>query len=286
MPKFPIVDSHVHLYDPAVLPYSWMKNRPKLNRRYDLSDFDRARGPVEVEKIVFAEVWTDMWGGHVEEAKWVAALAREDKRLAGIVAAAPVEHGSRVAKDLEALTAIPGVVGIRRLIEVEADGGFCLEPGFIEGVRLLPKFGLSFDICVKHWQFVFALELARRCPEVTFILDHIGKPGIRHGLWEPWKSQMREMARLPNVFCKVSGVITEADHAHWTKEEVKPYVAHTIECFGFDRSMYGSDWTVSELTHEYPAWVAILDEVVAGASAEEQRKLWHDNAIRIYRLPK
>ena len=95
----------------------------------------------------------------------------------------------------------------------------------------------------------------------------------------------RELARLPNVSCKISGVITEADHAHWTKEEVKPYVAHAIECFGFDRSMYGSDWTVSELTHEYPTWVAILDEVVAGASAEEQRRLWRDNAIRIYRLP-
>jgi L-fuconolactonase len=120
---------------------------------------------------------------------------------------------------------------------------------------------------------------------VTFVLDHIGKPGIKHGLREPWWGQMRALAKLPNVVCKVSGVITEADHAAWTKAQVKPYVAHAIDCFGFDRVMYGSDWTVSELTHAYPAWVEILDEVVAGSSAAEIRKLYRDNAIRIYRLP-
>jgi L-fuconolactonase len=116
------------------------------------------------------------------------------------------------------------------------------------------------------------------------VLDHIGKPGIKHGLREPWWSQMRELARLPNVVCKVSGVITEADHGTWTKEQVKPYVAHAIECFGFERVMYGSDWTVSELTHPYPTWVEILDEVVAGVNKADIRKLYRDNAIRIYRL--
>jgi L-fuconolactonase len=92
------------------------------------------------------------------------------------------------------------------------------------------------------------------------------------------------MAALPNVVCKVSGVITEADHAGWRKEEVKPYIAHVIEAFGFDRVMYGSDWTVSSLTHAYPVFVEILDEVVAGASEAERRKLYRDTAIRVYRL--
>ncbi|HET6222262.1 MAG TPA: amidohydrolase family protein, partial [Dongiaceae bacterium] len=156
--------------------------------------------------------------------------------------------------------------------------------GFIAGVKLIGRHGLTFDICVKHWALVFAIELARRCPEVSFILDHIGKPGIKHGLKEPWWGQMRELAQLSNVVCKISGAITEADHGAWTKEQVKPYVAHAIDCFGFERVMYGSDWTVSELTHAYPTWVEILDEVAAGASATERRKLYRDNAIRIYRL--
>ncbi|MFI5015662.1 MAG: amidohydrolase family protein [Hyphomicrobiales bacterium] len=283
MPDFAIVDSHVHLYDIDRLRYGWLDGVPKLKRTFLLDDFDRARGKVEVDKIVFAEVAVDP-GLHLREADLIQALADKDARLAGMVAHAPLEKGRAVEADLLALKKHRVLRGIRRLIETERDPSFCLEPRFIEAVKLLPKHGLSFDICVKHWALVYGLELAKRCPEVSFILDHIGKPGIRHGLREPWWGQIREMAALPNVACKVSGVITEADHAHWTKEEVKPYIAHVIEAFGFDRVMYGSDWTVSELTHPYPAFVDILDEVVKGASDAERRKLYRDTAMRVYRL--
>ena len=283
MPAFPIIDSHVHLYDVDRLRYSWLKNVPKINRTYLLPDFDAARGPVEVDKIVFAEVWVDP-GLHLDEAAFVQELADKDSRLQGMVAHAPVEKGAEVEADLEKLARFPTFRGIRRLIEIEHNPGICLEPGFIEGVKTVGRHNLPFDICVKHWAMVFALELVRRCPEVQFVLDHIGKPGIRHGLWEPWKSQIRELAGLPNVVVKISGVITEADHEHWTKDQVKPYVAHVIECFGFDRVMYGSDWTVAELTHRYPDWVAIVDEVIQGCSEAEARKLYRDTASRIYRL--
>lgn len=283
MPSFPIVDSHVHLYDPAQLRYSWLKRVPRIDRRYDLADFDRCRAEVAVDKIVFAEVWVDP-GLHIEEAAWVQRLALADPRLCGMVAHAPLDKGAAVAADLDKLKAFPILRGIRRLIEIEADPSFCLEPGFLEGVRLLPKYGLTFDICVKHWAMVFALELVRRCPDVQFVLDHIGKPGIRQGLREPWWSQIRELARMPNVVVKLSGVITEADHAHWTKDEVVPYVAHVLDCFGFDRCMYGSDWTVSELTHQYPQWVQILDEVIHGCSEAEARHLYCGTAERVYRL--
>lgn len=285
MPSFPIVDSHVHLYDPAHLRYGWLKRVPKIDRRYDLGDLDRCRGPVEVDTIVFAEVAVDA-GLHLDEAAWVQTLADGDLRLKGMVAHAPMEKGAAVVEaDLERLAGNRILKGIRRLIETEpADPGFCLEPGFVEAVRLLPRHGLPFDICVKHWQLVFGMELVRRCPDVSFVLDHIGKPGIKHGLWEPWKTQIRELSRMPNVVVKVSGVITEADHQAWTKEQVTPYVEHVIDCFGFDRVMYGSDWTVSELTHAYPEWVAILDEVTAGASDEEKRRFWRENAIGTYRL--
>lgn len=283
MPDFAIVDAHVHLYDTNRLRYGWLAGKPKLNRPYGLADFDRARGPVAVEGIVFTEVWVDP-GLHLDEAAWVQGLADADARLKGIVAHAPVEKGAAVAADLEQLRRNRALRGIRRLIEIEADPSFCLEPGFLEGLKVLERFDLPFDICVKHWGLVFGIELARRCPNVRFVLDHIGKPGIRHGLVEPWKSQLRELARLPNVECKMSGVITEADHQHWTSEQLKPYLAHVIDCFGFDRLMFGSDWTVSELTHEYPVWVEILDDTLSGCSADELQNFWRRNATRFYRL--
>lgn len=283
MPSFPVVDGHVHLYDPTWLRYPWLKRAPKIDRRHDLADFDRCRAQVEVDKLVFAEVWVDE-GLHLAEAAWVQDLADADPRLAGIVAHAPLEKGAAVAADLDRLAENRSLRGVRRLIEIETDQSFCLEPGFLAGLRLLGERGLPFDVCVKHWGLVFALELARRCPDVRFVLDHIGKPGIRHGLVEPWKGQIRELARLPNVVCKVSGVITEADHRGWRKEQVRPYVEHALECFGFGRAMYGSDWTVSELTHAYPDWVAILDEITAGCSEDERRRFWRGTAIETYRL--
>jgi L-fuconolactonase len=248
-----------------------------------LEDFDAARGPVEVDKLVFAEVAVDP-GKHIDEAAFVQKMADRDPRLAGMVAHLPLEKGVAVEADIERLKQFRTLRGIRRLIETERNPAFCLEPDFLAALRLLPRHGLTFDICVKGFAMTYAIELVKRCPDVSFVLDHIGKPDIKNGLREPWWSQIRELARLPNVVCKVSGVITEADHARWKPQEVKPYVAHVIECFGFDRIMYGSDWTVSELTHPYPQWVQILDDVVTGASLQERRKLYRDTAIRIYRL--
>ncbi len=285
MPNFPITDSHVHLYDPEHLSYAWMREQPILNRRYDLSDFDKARADVEVERIVFVEVNVDMWGGHIDEAAWVSDLAKDDQRLQGIVAAAPIENGDAVEADLEKLKAFPLVKSIRRLIEREPNTpGFCTRPDFVKGVQLCGKHDLAFDLCIKHWQMADAIELCRQVPGTRIVLDHIGKPGIKDGLTEPWMSQLKELASMDHVHCKISGVITEADHQNWHKDQLKPYIDHVIACFGFDRVMYGSDWTVSELTHKYPTWVEILDEFTSSASEVERKKFFHENAIAFYRL--
>ena len=283
MPDFAIVDAHVHLYDVKRLSYGWLAGVPKINRTYLLDDFDKARGKVDVDKIVFAEVAVDH-GLHLEEASFIQNLADSDPRLCGIVAHLPLEKGLAVEPDILKLKGLRNVRGIRRLIETERNPAFCLEPQFLAALRLLPKHGLSFDICIKHWAMVYAIELVKRCPEVSFVLDHVGKPDIRNGLRQPWWGQLKELSRYPNVVCKVSGVITEADHTAWTAEQVKPYVAHVIDSFGFDRVMYGSDWTVSELTHDYPAWVEIIDDIIEGASQTELRKLYRETAIRTYRL--
>ena len=177
------------------------------------------------------------------------------------------------------------VKAVRRLIEFEPDVDFCLQPGFVEGVKLLAKYDLSFDICVKHFQLANAVELVRRCPDVRFVLDHIGKPPIRAGQFDPWRDDLRALAALPNVCCKISGVVTEADHDNWSREQLRPYLDHAIDAFGIDRVMFGSDWPVSELTHRYEEWVDIVEWTMSGSSEGEMRKLFRDNAISFYRLP-
>lgn len=284
MPSFPIIDSHVHLYDTARLSYPWLANVPAIAHSHLPADFDRARGDVVVDGIVFAEV--DVADGqNIAEARFITDLAATDTRIQAIIACARLERGAAVAEELDALAAFGKTRAIRRLIQNHPDPGFCLQPDFIAGVKLLPRYDWAFDICVLHHQLSAATELVRRCPEVTFVLDHIGKPGIKAGLVEPWRDQIAELARMPNVVCKISGVATEADHGRWTRDQLRPYIEHCITQFGFDRVMFGGDWPVLELAGTYPDWVGIVDWVVASAQEDEKRKLFRDTATRVYRLP-
>ena len=283
MIDFPIVDAHVHLYDTGRFSYAWMKNVPLLNKPHLPSDFRAACGSVQVEAFVFVEVWVDD-PLQMDEARWVSSLLDEEPRLRGLVASLPLERGTAVEADLARLAELSGVTAIRRLIEREPDRDFCLQPGFVEGVRLLPRYDLGFDLCIRHFHLANATELVRRCPEVRFVLDHIGKPPIRAGELDPWREEIRALAALPNVHCKLSGVPTEADHQHWTRDQLRPYLDHAIEVFGFERLMFGSDWPVSELTHRYETWVEIVEWVASGATPDQLRRLFRDNAIAFYRL--
>lgn len=283
MPDFPIVDTHVHLADPKTFSYAWTKDAPSLNRTVVPADFLKAAAPVAVEKFVFVEVDVD-YPQHVAEAQWIDGLAKAEPKLAGMVAALPLEQGKAVEADLETIAKLKTARGIRRLIQNQPDPDFCIQPKFIEGLKLLPKHDLVFDICVFHRHMPNVLKMVRQCPEVRFVLDHIGKPGIKDGISDPWRQHMKELAALPNVICKISGVSTEADHKNWTREQLKPYIAHAIDAFGFDRCMFGGDWHVLELAGTYPQWVAVVDWVVEGATPEEKRKLFRETAIRTYRL--
>jgi L-fuconolactonase len=140
------------------------------------------------------------------------------------------------------------------------------------------------DICIFHPQLGATLEMVRRCPEVSFVLDHIGKPGIKNGLIEPWKTEIDELAKLPNVACKLSGVTTEADHAAWTPAQLRPYIDWVCERFGIERILYGGDWPVSQLAGDYLQWLTTLEQATADFSEGERRNLFRDNAVRIYRL--
>jgi L-fuconolactonase len=280
---FPIVDSHVHLLNPARLGYSWTKGAPSLNRQLGPADFMAAAAPVKVDAFVFVEVDVD-YPQHLDEARWVAELAQADPRLKGMVAALPLEKGKAIAGEVEELAGNPVVRGVRRLIQSQPDPDFCIKPDFIAGLKLLAAHDLVFDICVLHHQLPNVIKMVGQCPELRFVLDHIGKPAIKAGQMDPWRQNMKELAAFPNVVCKISGVATEADHKNWTREQLRPYIEHAIDCFGFDRSLYGGDWHVLELAGTYPDWVDIVDWVTAGATAEERRKLFRDNTIRVYKL--
>ena len=283
MPDFPIFDAHVHLCNVAELRYSWTKDAPQLGRDVSPADLRKAAGPVSIEKFVFVEVDVDL-PDHLKEAAWIQGLAASTPELGAMVASLPLEHGAAIEKDIVALKQHKLLRGIRRLIQKESDPVFCLHPRFIEGLKLLAKHDLSFDICIYHHQMPAVLDMVSRCPEVRFVLDHIGKPGIKAGLFEPWATQIKALSRFSNVHCKISGVITEADHKSWTRDQVRPYIAHAIDCFGFGRAMFASDWHVQELAGTYPGWVDVVDWVVEDASAEEKRKLFRDTAQAFYRI--
>ena len=282
MPSVPFVDTHVHLWDPMRLGYDWLAGNDTLDRRHELPEFAAATAGLPLESMVFMECAVNA-GQALDEARWVTTLARLEPRLKGMVASAPLEQGEAVRPHLEALAELPLLRGIRRLLQSEADDS-CLQPGFATGARMLAEFGLSFDICIFHRQLANVIAFADKVETVPMIVDHIGKPGIADGLVSPWAEEMRELARRSNVVCKISGVATEADHRNWTEDQLKRYVSTAIDAFGFDRVMFGGDWPVSTLAITYRRWTEILDDLLAGASEDERRKFWRDNAVAFYRL--
>ena len=284
MPLVPIVDSHVHLWDPTRFRMPWLDGNVVLDKPYGPADFRAHAEGIAVDGIVYLQVEvTPAYA--LLEAQWVAMLSPEGPPVQAIVAWAPVEDGERVRAFLDAIVAVdPRVRGIRRLIQSEPDPDFCIRPDFIRGVRLLPEYGLSFDLGVRHPQLRNTIELVRSCPEVSFVLDHLGKPDIAQRRLDPWRDEIRELAGLPNVACKLSGMVTEADREHWTVSDLAPFAEHVLDAFGEDRVMFGGDWPVVLMASSYRRWAEAVDALVVGLSAEAQRKVWRDNASRFYRL--
>ena len=279
---FPIVDAHVHLWNPQQLHLPWLADIPHLNQPYGLLDYREQTWGLPIEGIVYVEVGATAEEA-LSEARHIANLAREEPLLKAIVAAAPVEHGEKVRAHLESLLSIsPLIKGVRRNIQDETEPDFCLQPDFVAGVRLLAEYSLSFDLCIKHWQLPSVIELVRLCPDTVFILDHLGKPDIQHQQLEPWKTSLRALAELPNVACKLSGMVTEADHANWQPADLEPYIATVFGFFGPDRVMFGSDWPVALLASSYRRWYETLASLSSHLSLSKKRKLWAENATRFY----
>lgn len=277
-----LIDTHQHLWDLDLFSYSWMKEQPVLNRSFLASDYAAATEGIEVIQSVFVEADVDE---HlmVDEAKYILGLAgRTDNPIAGVVAAARPES-ERFKSDIEAIAGHPALKGIRRLLQSERDD-LAIDPIFLKSIGLLEKYDLSFDICVRAHQLPWAIEMVRRNPGVRFILDHCGNPEIKTGISNGWREGLHEIASFPNVDCKVSGIVVNGDWENWTVADLRPAVEWVIECFGWDRVIFGSDWPVCTLASPLRRWVETLTEITASASDENRAKLFIENARRVYRL--
>lgn len=291
MPDFPIIDTHLHLWDPKRLDYAWLAGNALLNKPYLVEDFRRDCGKVEVEAMVFLECYCDFTptsGQYIAEIEFVEDEAKRDPRLKAIVPMAPLEWGKRVSPMLEEMVRrFPRVKGIRRIVEFDADPvALTLSPGFIEGVNLLDDFGMHFEINVNYTQMEMVLEFVKHVPNVPMILDHCGKPGIKGGHIDQYRRQIRELARHPNVMCKLSDLPVEADRTNWTEADIRPFIDATITAFGVDRIIYAGDWPVCLQATSLERWVGALDHAFAdlGLSRADTHKIYRDNANRFYRL--
>jgi L-fuconolactonase len=289
LPNFPIIDTHLHVWDPQRLSYSWIKGNPLFDRAYHVEDYARDLGNVQVEAIVFLECYADFTskgGQYLEEVKFVEDEAKRDPRLKGIVPMAPLEWGSRVEPILAEMADKHATVkGIRRIVEFDADPrALTLSNAFIEGVNLLEKFNLHFEINVNHTQMDIVREFVKRIPNVPLILDHCGKPGIAEGAIAQYRADVDELARHPNLWIKLSDLPVEAVWDQWSEADLKPYIDATIEAFGPDRTIYAGDYPVCLQATTLPRWVDVLDRALIDLSEIDLRKIYRDNANQFYRL--
>jgi predicted TIM-barrel fold metal-dependent hydrolase len=276
------VDTHQHLWDKDLFHYAWLEPLPQLDRSFRLSDYRDESRDFDIEKTVFVECDVDE-AQVMDEALHILRLADDPaNRIGGIVASGRPERDGFQAH-IEKLAAHPKVKGVRRILHTGADEAG-LAKIFVENVARLERYGLSFDICVLARQLPVAINLAAKCPRVQFILDHCGVPQVKDQVLDPWRAQITELSNFPNVACKVSGLIAYGDPANWTAEDLRPFIDHVIASFGWDRVMFGSDWPVCNLTASYKQWVETLLSLTHATGEANQRKLFRDNAIRIYRL--
>jgi L-fuconolactonase len=275
-----LTDSHVHFWDQGNLPYPWLADVPAIAGRHTPAELKTEAGPTSPSRIVFVECGAP-W---LDEVKWLEWLAAAEPRIAGVVAHVPMNAGARTTAAIAELTKHPLVRGVRHLFQDETDPGFCLTREFIAGIEQLPAAGLSFDICCRHFQLPAVIELVRRCSQTLFILDHAGKPAIRAGLLDPWRAHIRALAAQPNLLCKLSGLVTEADPERWTIEHLRPYVAHLFDIFGPSRLLFGSDWPVAKTASTYRRWVDAAHALTDHLPGADQTAIFADNAARVYRL--
>ena len=274
------VDAHMHFWDTKRWRYPWLDPLPSIAGIHTPANIHAEAGDRVPSQIVFVECGAPA----MEEVAWVEQLAAREPRIGGMVAFCRVNAGAETLAAIRELKQHPIVRGVRHNFQDEKQPGYCATDEFIAGVRAVGDAGLSFDICCYHPQLASVVELVTRCPGTRFVLDHFGKPGIKAGILGPWREHISALAALPNVVCKLSGIITEADQIAWTVDDLRPYANHVLATFGAERLMFGGDWPVAKLAAPYVRWLDTARALVSHLPSDAQDAIFNRNARAFYKL--
>lgn len=277
-------DSPQHTPGPGPRPHDWLDtpDMAPVRRDFTLDDLAPETAAAGIDRTILVQVLPD-----VDETADFLALAASSDLVAGVVGWVDLTAGD-VADTLAALRAGPGgelLVGIRHLVQAEPDPAWLNRPDVRRGLAAVTDADLVYDLLTVPEQLPAALDTVRALPGLTFVLDHISKPPIASGEQEPWAGRIRELAAEPNVFCKLSGMVTEADRNSWTTSDLRPYADVVLDAVGPSRVMFGSDWPVCLLAASYDELVRTTEELTSGLSADERAEVFGGTAARAYRLP-
>lgn len=277
------IDSHHHIWDLSVREQDWMvgDEMKPIRRNFSMQDLREQSVGTGIEKTVLVQTATTY-----DETPEFLAIANSDSMIAGVVGWLDMETLEAQDK-LDAYLELPGgekLVSIRDLAQFKDDPRWLMHHYVVKNVQQLGARDIAYDLLTKPGQLQTAIELVQACPETQFVMDHISKPFIEKGEVEPWGKQMRGLASLPNVVCKVSGMVTEANWSNWETKDFIPYIEILLECFGAERLMFGSDWPVALLAATYQEVVELAESLTRSLSTSEKNYFWSETAVRAYRL--
>jgi len=273
-----LIDAHQHFWHYDAAEYGWIDDSMASLRR----DFRPSGLYPEITQAGVAGTIAVQARQTLEETKWLLELARDNSFIRGVVGWAPIAEAS-FPKLLEELAENPKLVGLRHVVQAEPDG-FLAGAAFNEGIKALAKAGLAYDILIVERQLPEAIAFVDRHPNQAFVLDHLAKPRIAEAQLERWARNMTELAERENVYCKLSGMVTEADWHRWTIASLQPYVDAALEAFTPRRLMFGSDWPVCTVASTYNQWISAVGELLAKLSGEERGRVFAGTAVEAYSL--
>ena len=281
-PMLPAIDSHHHFWDPDRGDYPWMTGPVMpIRRLFRPEDMAPLLAPAGVQKTVLVQTWSSLAESHE-----FLALAEATDFIAGVVAWVDLTAPD-VGRVLDDLTAAPGgkwLVGIRHQVHDETDPRWLARADVRRGLREVAVRGLVYDLLIRPRELAVSLETVKALPELRFVIDHSAKPEIAKAGFDRWSALMRPFAATPNVWCKLSGMVTEANWAHWSPADIRPYIDEVLGIFGPARCMMGTDWPVSLLASNYKRTVDLVRDAIADLPEADQRAVLWNSAVAAYRL--
>lgn len=274
------IDSHQHFWQYQAPDYPWIDDdKGALKRDYMPADLAPLMASNGIDGVVAVQARQNL-----RETEFLLNLADDVDFIRGVVGWVDLRADDVIAQ-LQRFAAHPRLVGVRHIAHDEVDDRFMLGGGFLDGLALLNQFKLTYDLLLYPRHLQVAIDLVKRFPHQPFVLDHIAKPFIKDGILEPWARDIRELATYENVWCKLSGMVTEAAWKAWTRDDYAPYLDVVFDCFGIDRLMFGSDWPVCTLSGSYDDVVGIIRNYISGLSPADKDKIMGANARTFYGLP-